>query len=535
MDGKYCIYLRKSRADENAFGGDIEETLGRHERTLLALGKQMNLNITKIYREVVSGDTIACRPVIQELLSDVEAGMWSGVLVMEIERLARGDTIDQGIISQTFKYSQTNIITPIKTYNTNNEFDEEYFEFGLFMSRREYKVINRRLQRGRNASVKEGKYLGSKAPYGYKRIKIDNGKGYTLAINESEVNTVKFIFKMYTEGILNEQGEWEHIGVSKICNQLDENGIKPRISKSWSAGTVRGILTNPVYIGKIRWNYRKTINKMVDGQKVKKRPRSKIDDCILVDGIHPPIISNDIFNKAQYYMQRNTANPIGKKLHISNPLAGIIVCSECGHKMIRRPYTNNTPEGLICTTRGCNNVGSALSYVEDRIVQSLSVWLKKYQLPIIPTEIDNNNVFIDIQKNKLNTLNIDFSKLEIQINNLHDLLEQEVYSVEIFKERSKIISKKMAEIERQRSNIEKMLKKVTAKNLSIKEFIPRQEKILNIYTKLEDPEPKNKVLKEIIEKVIYTKHKRGTAKNPDEFEIIIFPRLPDSKIKSSPK
>ncbi len=49
--------------------------------------------------------------------------------------------IDQGIVSQAFKYSGTRIITPTKTYDPNNEFDEEYFEFGLFMSRREYQTI----------------------------------------------------------------------------------------------------------------------------------------------------------------------------------------------------------------------------------------------------------------------------------------------------------------------------------------------------------------------------------------------------------
>lgn len=176
MNGEYCIYLRKSRSDENNPNVSMEETLARHEKTLLTLSKQMNLNITKIYREVVSGDTIASRPVVQELLADVESGIWSGVLVMEVERLARGDTIDQGIISQTFKYSDTKIITPIKTYNPNDEYDEEYFEFGLFMSRREYKVINRRLQRGREASVKEGNYLGSVPPYGYKRVPNQDGK-----------------------------------------------------------------------------------------------------------------------------------------------------------------------------------------------------------------------------------------------------------------------------------------------------------------------------------------------------------------------
>ena len=46
-------------------------------------------------------------------------------------------------------------MTPAKIYDPNNEFDEEYFEFGLFMSRREYKTIKKRLQRGRVSSAKE--------------------------------------------------------------------------------------------------------------------------------------------------------------------------------------------------------------------------------------------------------------------------------------------------------------------------------------------------------------------------------------------
>ena len=128
------------------------ETLARHEKLLLEVAKRGNYNVTQIYREVVSGETLAARPVMQQLLS-------------EVERLARGDTIDQGIVAQAFKYSDTKIITPVKVYDPNNEFDEEYFEFGLFMSRREYKTINRRLQRGRLAASKEGKHVGGSKPY----------------------------------------------------------------------------------------------------------------------------------------------------------------------------------------------------------------------------------------------------------------------------------------------------------------------------------------------------------------------------------
>ncbi len=145
--GEYSLYLRKSRADLEAEERGEGETLARHKKMLIELARKCGFSIGKIYCEIVSGESIESRPVVQKLLRDVEAGRWKGVLVVEVERLARGDTMDQGRVAKSFKFSNTKIITPIKIYNPNNEFDEEYFEFGLFMSRREYKTINRRLQR----------------------------------------------------------------------------------------------------------------------------------------------------------------------------------------------------------------------------------------------------------------------------------------------------------------------------------------------------------------------------------------------------
>ena len=173
QDDKYVIYLRKSREDRELEKYDNVDTLYRHRNALESYAKVHGLPIEHIYEEVVTGETIEDRPQMKLLLKDVESNKWAGVLVMEVQRLARGDTEDQGIVAKTFKYSNTKIITPSKTYNPNNEEDEEYFEFGLFMSRREYKAITKRQQRGRIASVNEGKYVASIPPFGYKRKKLE--------------------------------------------------------------------------------------------------------------------------------------------------------------------------------------------------------------------------------------------------------------------------------------------------------------------------------------------------------------------------
>ena len=67
----------------------------------------MKLPIGAVYKEIVSGETISARPWMQQLLLEVMQGKWEGVLVMEVERLARGDTKDQGTVAEAFKFSHT--------------------------------------------------------------------------------------------------------------------------------------------------------------------------------------------------------------------------------------------------------------------------------------------------------------------------------------------------------------------------------------------------------------------------------------------
>lgn len=307
INGQYSLYLRKSRADLEAEERGEDETLARHEKILIELARRYGFSIGKIYREIVSGESIEARPVVQELLKDVESGRWEGVLVVEVERLARGDTMDQGRVAKSFKFSNTKIITPIKIYDPNDEFDEEYFEFGLFMSRREYKTINRRLQRGRVSSVKEGKYVGSVAPFGYDRVKLVKDKGYTLAKND-EAPVVEKMFQLYA---------YNEIAINEVVRQLNLAGYKPRKAKEWTISAVKDILSNPIYIGKIRWDSRKTVKEYRNGKIVNTRPRN--ENYTLCDGLHKPIIDMETWNIVQEKRSKHTPAVIHNKV-VQNPL-----------------------------------------------------------------------------------------------------------------------------------------------------------------------------------------------------------------------
>lgn len=496
----YAIYLRKSRADLEAEANGELETLAKHERQLKELATKLKLPIIKEYKEVVSGETISARPQMQELLQDVQNGLYEGVLVMEIERLARGDTIDQGIVAQTFKYSNTKIITPTKTYDPNNEFDEEYFEFGLFMSRREYKTIKRRLQAGRARAAKDGKFIGNTTPYGYDKERIKGDSGFKLVINEEEAKVVKLIFQWFTNGDSKRE----------IKRKLDAMGTHSRQGKPWNVSVIKDILYNPTYIGKIPWLRRGETKKMINGRIVKRRPRN--NNYEMYNGLHEAIIDIETWEKAQVLNQAVIPKvPLNRE--IQNPLSGIIFCAKCGHAMQRRPYLKKgQPPSLICTY--CDNISSKFDLVEEKLLQALNDLLKEYSYTYKPMKNENKINYADeIKKELTNEKN--------KLDRLYSFLESGTYSSEEFLMRSKVIKGKISELENLLKKEEK-----SALKLNSNQFVPILKNVLATYENSTIKE-KNELLKTVLEKVTYLKTKKALklTDDPYEFELVLYPKI----------
>lgn len=513
----YCIYLRKSRADREL---EIkEDVLLRHERALLDLAKSRNYNITKIFKEVVSGETLAARPQMQELLSEVENGLWDGVLVMEVERLARGNTIDQGIVSQAFKLSDTLIITPNKIYNPANEFDEEYFEFGLFMSRREWKTINRRLSAGRLASCKEGKFVGGTTPYGYDKIKLKGQKGYKLVPIESEAEIVKLIYHLYLSNEVN-------TGFQGIANKLSDQGVPTRTNKAWTATQIKNILTNDVYIGKIHWQRTPEIKKSQNGAIVKTRI---IDpNCPVFDGLHEPLVDVDTYNKVQDIINNRKA-PLTSQRPMQNPFAGVLVCGICGKPLKRRPLDPRRPghsASYDCITRGCPTVGCPVGIVENKILVGIKQWLDKYKLEAAKSVPQSDCVYNDTQ---IQACNKKLDELKNQLGRTFTLLEQGIYDKDTFLDRQSYLKGEINSVINTLTRLENEDKIKRARAEYNNKLIPELENLLEIYDTLPDAKSKNDLIKKIFYQIQYTKTTKGNRWKPelvDDFKLKFITKIP---------
>ena len=354
MPDEVIAYLRKSRADDPLL--TVEEVLARHE-AILNEWAERNLG-AKVpegnkYREIVSGETIADRPKMQEVLKLMESPKIKAILVVEVQRLSRGDLEDCGRLIKLLRYTNTLVITPQMVYDLRDEYDRDAFERELKRGNEFLEYTKKIMQRGTLRSLSEGNYVGNVPPYGYNKtfVVVNKRKCPTLAINEEQANVVRMIFDMYTN-----QG----MGMVSICHKLDNMGVKAPKGEHWSNRGLKDMLSNVHYLGKVKWNWRKTVTVVENGEIKKTRPKSEIGEFLVYDGKHEAIITEELFNATQEKLGKNVR--VRKNMGIRNPLAGLLYC-RCGRAMSLRIY--NRPDGsernaprLLCDDQTHCNTGS---------------------------------------------------------------------------------------------------------------------------------------------------------------------------------
>lgn len=490
---QYAMYLRKSRADIEMEALGEGETLAKHKTMLYALAAKHDIlpdQIT-VYQEIVSGESIQDRPQVQELLADVYAKKYKGVLVVEVERLARGNTKDQGEVADAFQFSDTKIITPVKVYDPHNEFDQEYFEFGLFMSRREYKTIRRRLEAGKLQTVLDGNYVLPQKVFGYDIVKKGKNDRY-LVINPEQEKLVHMMFDWFTE---------DKKSVGWIAQQFTKMGIPTQFSKrEWDKGTITDMLKNTHYIGVITWGKYKTVKTKDPKTGIVKRHRikSKPEDVHYIKAKHKAIISEEQFRKAQERFTVQLPVNLGKK--VVNPLAGIFRCADCGKTMNwfdPQNRKNRYPRYTHRESAVCSKKSLPVGVVLDALVETLQAHIMDFEAKMAN---DTNNTDRIRHGQMIASMEAELEKQERKRRKLFDDYEDEVYSKEEFIERKQIYAQ----------TIEALKAQIREAKDNMPEQVDYSEKIITLHQMIEcikdpniDAKAKNEFLKTYIEDIKY--------------------------------
>lgn len=493
------MYLRKSRTDDPAL--TVEEVLAKHEqmldewiaRNFPDAGRRVPES--NRYREVVSGETIDSRPQVQDLLRRAESPRVKAILIVEPQRLSRGDLEDIGRLVKLLRYSNTIVITLQYTYDLRDERDRDMFERELKRGNEFLEYQKRIMGNGRLLSVQNGNFIGQKAPYGYRKIVVKEGKRkcHTLEPDPETAPIVKMIFEMYASGT----------NSSQIAATLRNMGIKTAEGGPWNVDGVKRMLTNDHYIGMVHWNKRKTVMVVEDGEILATRPRSH--DFLVYPGKHPAIIDQELWDAVQAI--KGTIPPVKKKARQVNPYAGILVC-QCGAKMLRQQYIKDGIERcaprLVCPNQPrCGTASCTVSEMTESIIAAITQAIDDFTLKIE----DGADDTALIQKQLIAQLEKRLDELdELEISQW-DKYTQDGMPKHIFE-------KLNAKLIRDRDETIQALRTAKETAPSAINYTARRETFRTTLHSIQNPDAtvkeQNLLLKQCISKITYSRKKKDT-------------------------
>ena len=483
----------------------VEETLSRHRQILEKFCKEKRLNVVEVLEEVVSGESLYSRPKMTRLLELVGTGAYAGVVCMDIERLSRGSSMESGYIMQVLQTNGCSIITPGKTYDLQNESDEQFTDMKFMFSRYELKTITKRLVRGRNQSASEGKFMGSMAPYGYRAYKLPGEKGNSLRIEPEEAKVVQMIFDMYGQ-----QG----IGYNTIAYRLNDLCIPARKGE-WAQTSIVNILNNEVYLGKIRWRKEPVKRVVKDGMLAKKRVLN--EDYEIYEGRHEPIITQEQWDLVKAAQNRRGHHSTHTSKELQNAFVGILFCENCGAKLKRNVPGKNqgTAPWYRCPSRHCNCRSIKCHIVEEAIRNAMDDWLDEYIIQLDAQKIPA----VDPIAEELEAVRSQLTGLLNQQDTICEYLEKGVYTIDMFTKRNTSLSREIKKLQSAEADLMRRQESGARANQASIDIVPTTQHILDHYDSL-TTEEKNRLWKLVLQKAT-------VYRTPDgKLSVHIYPKLP---------
>lgn len=443
---KVGIYIRLSRED----GDKLESDSIANQRDILQRYIKENgfIFVDEYKDDGISGTTFD-RPNFNRMIEDIENKKINMVITKDLSRLGR-DYIKTGYYIENYfpekNVRYASILDGIDTFmdSTNNDVTP----FKAIINDMYAKDISKKIKGVLREKELRGEYLGSIAPYGYKKSKTYKNK---LEIDENVSYVIEKIFELYSEGN----------GFQKIANILDKEKIEPPSKylnqkhqrTTWSPKSIRAILVNEAYIGNTVQNKCVSVS-----YKVKKRKHKNENEYIRVQNTHEAIISKELFTKVQEILKSKKSISAPKHDEL---LKGLIFCHNCGRKL-RICYKGEKKKigyvdcalarGKDKKCRTCNfNYSKFESIVLNQIKEICLLHYDKDALKLI-YEKNKNNYSLIIKKEEQNLSNV-IKKIEdvtkkidkMYFDNLNGIIPNDDYfrySRIFLKEREKLNNQK---------------------------------------------------------------------------------------------
>jgi len=351
-----------------------------------AIQEEFGLDENFVYEDRSSGTNISQREEIKRLVEDAKKGLFNVVIFASLSRFSR-DTLDALTLKRQLVDSiGIRLISLDEGYDSLIDKDELKFQIISAVNQKLSEQISISSRRGIRESAKKGNYIGSKAPFGYKKTVTRDGKK-TLIPDEEKKKVVETIFTLYVKN---------NLGEKSIVNHLNDMKVPSPKGGTWGISTIQRILQNEAYVGRNVFG-KYTVKKEYPDYKdlnlrknvLKQTPKENWMRANQPN-THEPIINEVIFSEAQELRQKRGRGKRGGIRNKVNIFAGMIKCYHCNSSMVSMKSGKVSKAGkqyryLICSSRrrqgvkGCVN-GYWLPYEQfrDEMITHLSETLRKF-------------------------------------------------------------------------------------------------------------------------------------------------------------
>jgi site-specific DNA recombinase len=407
---KAAVYVRVSTTEQASEGYSIRAQTDRLKAYCVSQG----WDIFEIYIDDGYSAKDTNRPNLERMMKHIEQNLIDCVLVYRLDRLTRS-VRDLYNLLETFDKFDCKFKSATEVYDTTTAMGRMFITIVAALAQWERENTGERIRMGMEQKAREGNWVINMAPYGYELDKENK----TLKINEKEALNVKRMFEYYLEGK----------GVNAIAVELNRLQIRTKTNAVWNDFKVKYILSNPTYIGTMRYNFR--VNK---------------ENYFEVENTHPPIISKEIFNNVQSI--RKSRRVIHPRAATSKFIfSGTAKCARCGGPLAgkygnsKRGNKKYTSRSYYCSNSRlgeCDQRHMSERYLETQFIKYLDTFDINPKIIEDITHIDE----IDDSKEKLNLLNKELKEIEKRRKKwqyawVNEMISDEDFSVRIEEEKDK--------------------------------------------------------------------------------------------------
>jgi site-specific DNA recombinase len=342
---KVAIYVRVSTEEQAEHGYSIDA----QRETLKSYCNIYGYEVFKEYIDRgVSGKSMKNRFELQQMLKDAEQGLFDEVLVWKINRLARKNMDLLHIVDFLDKHNVA-FSSFSEKFDTSSAMGKFALQMMGAVGELERNTIVDNVKMGMKQRASQGRHNG-KVPLGYRIVKMPSSSSKNrdskIEIVEEEAIIVRKIFEWYASGR----------GYKSLANELNHEGYTTKAGNPFSICAVKDILTNPFFVGKIRYNQFENWSE--------RRRKGRNQNPIEVDGEHEAIISQELWDKVKHVREKKS-KVASRTFDGEYLLTGLIRCPKCGAAMVASRTKNKMKDGstIIRTYYSCGNFRSKGSAV----------------------------------------------------------------------------------------------------------------------------------------------------------------------------